>query len=100
MVVLILVFGNAAGDDRVRAASGADNIQGGQGNDELDGGDGDDRINGGPGLDTIDGNTGWDAIISRDREVDRIRCGPGRDIVWADDIDVVARDCEDIAWRS
>jgi Ca2+-binding RTX toxin-like protein len=89
-----------AGHDRIHAGGAADNVQGGQGNDELDGGDGDDRMNGGPGLDTIDGSTGWDAIISRDRAVDRIRCGPGRDAVWADESDIVARDCEEITWRS
>jgi Tol biopolymer transport system component len=92
------IYGRA-GDDRIRARSGADNLRGGEGSDRLDGGEGDDRINGGPGRDTIDGGLGWDAIVAGDHEVDRIRCGPGRDIAWVDRNDIVARDCEDVVWR-
>jgi hypothetical protein len=51
------------------------------------------------GYDTIVGWSGDDTIYARDRREDTIRCGRGRDLVYADRADVVARDCESIARR-
>ncbi len=63
------------GDDILWGQMGADVMRGGAGNDTLMGGSGRDRIWAGPGNDVID---------SRDREVDIVDCGGGRDRVHAD----------------
>jgi Tol biopolymer transport system component len=89
------IYGHA-GADRIRAGDSHDLVVGGKGNDIIDGGFGDDRLFGGPGQDLIDGGGGWDAVVSRDGSADRIRCGPGRDAVWADRLDIVAQDCEKV----
>lgn len=74
-----------AGDDRISARAG---------NDRVSGLGGDDRIDGGAGRDKLSGGAGDDDIRARDGERDRIRCGSGRDVVVADRIDRVSRDCE------
>ena len=62
-----------------------------------------DRICGRRGADEIDplagkdfvfAGAGPDRIFARDVNGDVIRCGPGKDVVFADRKDVVARDCE------
>ena len=37
---------------------------------------------------------GYDTIFARDGGRDRIRCGPQYDLVFADRVDLVTRDCE------
>jgi hypothetical protein len=39
-------------------------------------------------------------LTSFDGQPDRIRCGPGKDAVWADFSDTVARGCELVKRRS
>jgi hypothetical protein len=100
------------GKDRVRGDTGNDSIKGGRGKDRLGGKAGKDSINGGGGKDRVRGNAGGDSIKGgrgRDRVaagsggdkvrvrgggVDRVKCGPGRDVVFADRRDRVARNCE------
>jgi Tol biopolymer transport system component len=82
------------GDDRIRAGGRPDYLEGGPGDDLLDGGRSDDRLYGGPGHDRLYGGLGFDAIVANDGSKDRVRCGSGYDIVWADRGDAVARDCE------
>ena len=66
----------------------------------LTGGPSADVLDGGPGRDRISGEGGGDTIGARDGERDAISCGAnafgrsGRDVVHADRLDVVARDCE------
>ena len=50
-------------------------------------------MNGGPGPDAIKTGEGNNRIDVRDGYRDRVRCGPGRDTVEADQFDV-AIDCE------
>jgi RTX calcium-binding nonapeptide repeat (4 copies)/WD40-like Beta Propeller Repeat len=87
------IFGNA-GSDVIRAQGGADTIYGGAGNDGIDAGPGSDVIIGGIGRDVVRAGTGNDVIRARDGERDTISCGPGRDTVYADQFDRVAKDCE------
>ncbi len=86
------------GDDTLVGGNGQDILDGGPGNDTLEGGLNDDVLIGGPGHDRIDGGKGGDTIYARDGERDWITCGPNaynrRDRVYADQYDVVAKDCE------
>jgi Ca2+-binding RTX toxin-like protein len=88
------------GNDRLIGGFGQDTLNGGPGNDTLTGGPSMDTLIGGPGHDTIAGGGGGDTIYARDGQRDRISCGKngygkgGRDVVYADQIDVVASDCE------
>jgi Ca2+-binding RTX toxin-like protein len=90
-----LLYGGE-GNDRIRGGRGDDRIRGNAGNDIIAGGQGADRIAGGPGHDRIRGNAGNDTIYAVDGSRDWIGCGPGEDTVFADDIDRVARNCENI----
>jgi uncharacterized repeat protein (TIGR01451 family) len=88
-----------AGNDRLLAGSGNDRLYGGPGNDRLLGGAGNDLLYGGTGSDFLDAGPGNDTVHTRDRSVDTIRCGRGRDTVFADRRDRVARDCETVRRR-
>ncbi|MGE3286332.1 MAG: hypothetical protein AB7J32_09545, partial [Pseudonocardia sp.] len=59
--------------------------------------DGADRISGGPGRDGVRGGAGDDVIDVKDGEIDLVDCGPGRDEVVADLLDVVAN-CENVTY--
>jgi RTX calcium-binding nonapeptide repeat (4 copies)/PA domain len=85
-----------AGRDRLFGGAGNDRLFGGAGNDALSGGAGPDRLRGGAGKNRYSGGAGNDRVFARNRKVDRIRCGRGRDRVRADANDRVARDCERI----
>ena len=80
------LFGRG-GHDVVRGRGGKDCLDGGPGADRLFGNAGDDLLVGGAGKDVIEGGVGRDTIRARDRDVDRIRCGPGRDVVYVDRVD-------------
>jgi Ca2+-binding RTX toxin-like protein len=85
--------------DKISGAAGNDVIDEGAGNDQIVGGLGNDQIAARPGNDVIDGGGGRDGIFAgpiraRDGVRDVIACGLGRDIVYADKLDSVARDCE------
>ncbi len=101
------------GNDELRGSDGPDRIDGGPGNDTIDAGFGDDVIVGGPGRDAISADRaggecgplwcklpfGNDRIDARDGQRDSISCGPGTDLVLADRVDIVARDCEKVRRR-
>jgi uncharacterized delta-60 repeat protein len=103
------------GDDRAFGGPGNDLLDGGPGNDVLDGGPGNDRLLGivgrdrlvgGPGNDQLTcgrgdlrgpivalAGSGDDVVRCRNRRVDTINCGPGRDTAIVDPTDRV-RGCE------
>ncbi|HEU5278827.1 MAG TPA: hypothetical protein VFU26_07990 [Gaiellaceae bacterium] len=102
-----------AGNDRLFGEGRADMLRGGPGNDYLDGGPGRDTLIDGPGNDRVVGGDEIDRIILEpgsdrvsagkgddlvqagvDGRRDVISCGPGRDTVYAEAIDRIARDCE------
>jgi len=94
-----------SGKDRIEGTDGADKIDGTPYADfvvPFDGADtirtygGDDFVNGGndTGRDVFWFGAGDDSVRERDGIVDTIHCGPGYDRVTADEIDVVADDCE------
>jgi len=87
------------GNDTLKGLGGSDKLAGGPGNDRLLGGSGNDRLDGGAGRDVIDGGPGRDTTLARDGVADTIRCGAGRDTVFADRRDKVARDCERVHRR-
>jgi hypothetical protein len=88
------VLRGGKGNDFLRGLGGNDRLYGGSGNDRLFGGVGNDRLEGHKGRDILDGGAGKDTIVARDKAVDTIRCGAGRDVVTADRNDKVAKDCE------
>jgi Ca2+-binding RTX toxin-like protein len=97
-----LVHGNGGGDI-IRGGSNKDSLYGDAGNDRLfgDGSDdhlyggaGNDRIRGGDGRDFVDGGSGNDVIRNTAQSLDTIKCGSGRDVVYAGPLDKVFSDCE------
>jgi Tol biopolymer transport system component len=82
------------GNDTLYGGNAKDTLIGGSGNDTLYGGPSSDFLIGGPGRDHIYGQAGADAIRATDGRRDWIRCGGGRDVVYADRLDLVAADCE------
>ena len=87
-----------SGDDVLEGGGDWDRLLGRAGADTLRGGGGPDSLLAGTGRDRVDGGAGNDEIVVRDGRRDFVRCGQGRaDIVIADRLDVVARDCERVA---
>ncbi len=82
------------GHDRLAGGEEADVLGGGRGDDLVRGGGGRDQIFGGPGRDRIDGGIAKDGIYVADGERDVVACGPQFDVVVADRLDVIGRDCE------
>lgn len=88
------------GDDRLVGGFAQDTLLGGPGDDVITGGASRDVITGGPGRDRIDAGGGGDVVYARDGQRDIVHCGKngygkaGRDVVYADRIDVVGSDCE------
>ena len=73
----------------------------GAGADVLFGGPGNDHISALaaidvqlPGGDTVKAGRGNDVVRVRDGEEDQVLCGPGKDVVYADDADKVNPSCE------
>jgi Ca2+-binding RTX toxin-like protein len=94
------VVGKASTSRFAAAMSGNDRLVGGAGNDRLVGGPGADVLKGGSGTDTFVGGRGNDVIRARDHvRGERINCGAGRDIVYANKGDIVARNCEQVHRR-
>lgn len=83
-----------SGDDFAEALGGKDRVYGGAGDDILWGYGGVDRLYGGAGRDELIGGAGADRIGARDGARDFVFCGGGRDVVFADRVDAVSRDCE------
>lgn len=81
--------------DRLIGTARADLMDGLAGNDVVDGLAGSDILIGGLGRDQLAGGRGDDRLVTEgDGARDRIRCGPGRDIVNAETADAVSSDCE------
>jgi hypothetical protein len=83
---------------KINGTPKADNLKGGAGADTIRAGAGNDRINPGKGRDTVFGGAGNDTIQAADKTRDVIDCGPGRDSVVADKIDVL-KGCERVKRR-
>jgi Tol biopolymer transport system component len=82
--------------EKICGLGGSDWIYGGAGDDEILGGPGSDVLFPGAGHDRVLGGDGNDGVFSQDGERDLIGCGRGLDIVHADRLDSVARDCEHV----
>ena len=80
--------GGAASRERT-----ADRLDGGAGSDDLIGTSGPNRLTGGTGVDDLRAGAGNDRIAARDRFVDRVRCGTGRDTALLDGLDWFRRGC-------
>lgn len=88
------------GNDRLVGTARADVLRGLAGNDQLSARGGTDFLQGGPGRDIHDAGPGNDLVAaSYDGARDVVRCGPGVDVVNADLVDAVARDCELVGRR-
>lgn len=85
--------------DRICARTGWDRIQGRSGNDRIDAGNGNDTIDAGKGRDSVIGSGGADVVLVRDGERDTVDCGTEHDVVVADRLDTVARNCEEVYRR-
>ena len=88
-----------SGRNTLRGTPQADTLRGFGGDDRLFGGAGNDRLDGGSGRDLLDAGSGNDVVAARDKSVDTIRCGAGRDVVVADRKDRVAKGCETVRRR-
>jgi len=82
------------GNDVLVGGFRQDTLYGGPSDDTLSGGPSGDALIGGPGHDRLNGQGGRDTIDAVDGQRDVIRCGAGRDVVYADRVDVVGSDCE------
>ena len=84
------------GDDVLHGGPGEDQIGGDKGDDVIYGDNGDDAwLDGGGGEDSLYGGRGDDLLdAGRDGHKDELHCGDGRDSYIADEIDLVADDCE------
>jgi Ca2+-binding RTX toxin-like protein len=103
---LIPLIGTA-GDDHVAGGEGDDTIQAGAGDDVVEGSPGNDHLYGEEGKDTISGGPGNDTIVSSEvgiesatksngAKADTVECGTGADAVYADALDAVAADCDEL----
>lgn len=90
------------GGDLIEGSEYNDKLDGGAGPDQIVGHDGNDVIVGGPGRDDIRGDDsffdsfGNDTIRVVDGEADTVDCGNGNDVVFADPVDAVSDNCEDV----
>jgi Ca2+-binding RTX toxin-like protein len=80
-------FKGPADRDRLRGGPGGDTLLGDAGADRLLGGPGGDRLVGGLGLDFFDAGPGADRVRSADSRAETVRCGSGRDRLFADSSD-------------
>jgi Ca2+-binding RTX toxin-like protein len=94
------VAGQASTSRLMAAIKGSDRLFGDAGDDRLVGGPGADLLIGGSGRDTFLGGGGNDVIRARDHvRGERVNCGAGHDVVYADKGDIVARNCEKVHRR-
>lgn len=95
------IISGRSGNDWIWGGSGNDRIYGNRGRDHIYGGSGSDRIHGGFGRDVIRAGAGNDRVVTvgPKKEVDRISCGRGRDVVHANRNDRVSRSCEKVVRR-
>ena len=90
------------GNDSVFGGSGDEDVSGGLGSDVVFGDDGDDHVDEGPPFDAshdkVYGGAGNDVVdtFNNPAVADLSSRGPGNDIAYADEKDIVANDCEKI----
>ena len=105
-LVLVLAVGSGSaatrtggpGANRLGGTPRADTLLGLGGNDVLIGRGGADLLVGGTGRDRLAGGSGADNLSAEvDVARDSVSCGTGRDVVAAELIDRVARDCETVS---
>ena len=77
---------------------GKDRLSGESGNDTLAGGSGNDTLTGGRGRNGYAAGSGNDTVNARNRQRERVDCGPGRDKATVDRSDRVRR-CERVRRR-
>ena len=109
VLTLLLLFGGAAAartiegtnrSDRLFGTPRADVLLGRGGADQLVALAGADFLSGGPDRDRLDAGPGSDRVSAQyDGARDSVRCGSGLDVVNADPLDLVARDCELVGRR-
>ena len=87
-----------AGNDNLNGLSGNDSLSGGTGNDRLSGSTGNDKLTGGAGKNRYSGGPGNDVVNARNRRVEIVDCGSGRDRATVDRRDRVKR-CERVRRR-
>lgn len=105
LAFLLAVGGSSAavrtggpGPDRLLGTNRADLLQGNAGNDRMLGRGGRDVLVGGTGRDRLVGGPGADSLAAEvDVARDSVSCGTGRDVVTAELVDRVARDCETVS---
>jgi Ca2+-binding RTX toxin-like protein len=90
------VLAGRKGADLIYGDAGADRITGDRGSDRIFGGAGNDTIFGNYDGDLVDGGPGDDRINVAHGGRDVVTCGAGTDIVFADAVDSVAKDCETV----
>jgi RTX calcium-binding nonapeptide repeat (4 copies) len=83
----------------VRGTSGPDRLVGTPRADRIEGRAGGDVIHSRAGRDVVDAGPGADRVTVHYDGADRVRCGPGPDVVTADRTDVVGADCEVLSVR-
>jgi RTX calcium-binding nonapeptide repeat (4 copies) len=83
-----------AGGGAASSERSADRLDGGAGADDLVGSAGANRLTGGTGVDSLTGGGGADRLLARDRFVDRVNCGAGRDSAALDGLDWFRSGCE------
>jgi len=88
-----------AGRDVLRGRGGHDRLWGNRDRDVLVGGAGNDILDPGPSIDRVFGDDGADRLLLRDGVADVVSCGAGRDVVFADRRDKVAKNCEVVVRR-
>ncbi len=95
-----IIFGKG-GSDTINGRAGEDRIFGGGGHDVMDGAGGDDTIidDDGRAGDVLRGRDGSDTLYSLDGANDKLRCGPGGGIAFADRGDDVVG-CSPVIRRS
>jgi hypothetical protein len=91
------LFGRG-GSDCIWGGPANDVVSGGDGPDALAGGSGNDRIVPGGGRDDVSAGAGNDTIDAVGGSVDRVNCGPGRDVARVSPNDLI-KGCEKVIVR-
>ena len=98
--------GPLEGNKVLDGGAGEDFLGGGLDSDVLRGGTGEDTMFGGdegrhPASDVFFGALGNDTIspFNIPKDSDTVSCGGGKDVVYADRLDVIAADCERVRLR-
>jgi hypothetical protein len=80
--------------ENIRGGSRADSLFGDARVNAIEGGSGRDLIDPDRGADSVGAGPGRDAILARDDARDTVKCGAGKDVAVADEVDVLGRAAE------